>query len=106
MAKDDDKGFRLIQKNKKAYFNYEILEELECGMSLVGTEVKSVRDGRCSFGDSYITIKNRQLELIGFTIQPYSHGGKVFNHVGDRKRYLLAHKEEIKKFARKVDAKG
>ncbi|MBR1938790.1 MAG: SsrA-binding protein SmpB [Spirochaetales bacterium] len=107
MAKEEEKkGFKLIQKNKKAYFNYEIIEELECGMSLVGTEVKSVRDGRCSFGDSYINIKSDQLQLIGFTIQPYSHGGKVFNHVGDRVRYLLAHKEEIKKFARKVDSKG
>ena len=106
MKSEEKKGFKLIQKNKKAYFNYEIIEELECGISLVGTEVKSVRDGRCSFGDSYIVIKDGQLELIGFTIQPYAHGGKVFNHQGDRKRILLAHKQEIKKFNRKVEAKG
>ncbi len=102
----DKKEFKLIQKNKKAYFNYEILEELECGIALVGTEVKSIREGRCSFSDSYVEIKNGQLELIGFIIQPYSHGGKVFNHQGDRKRILLAHKQEIKKFNRKVEAKG
>lgn len=102
----DKKEFKLIQKNKKAYFNYEILDELECGISLVGTEVKSIREGRCSFSDSYVEIKNGQLELIGFIIQPYSHGGKVFNHQGDRKRILLAHKQEIKKFNRKVEAKG
>ncbi len=101
-----DKDFRLIQKNKKAYFNYEILEELECGMALVGTEVKSVREGRCSFSDSYVEIKDGQLVLTGFLIQPYSHGGKIFNHQGDRKRILLAHKQEIKKFNRKVEAKG
>lgn len=101
-----DSGFKLIQKNKKAYFNYEILEDLECGMALVGTEVKSVREGRVSFSDSYVEIKDGQLELIGFIIQPYSHGGKVFNHQGDRKRILLAHKQEIKKFRRKVEAKG
>ena len=104
MKKDAD--FKLIQKNRKAYFNYEILEDLECGMALVGTEVKSVRDGRVSFSDSYVEIKDGQLELIGFIIQPYSHGGKVFNHQGDRKRILLAHKQEIKKFRRKVEAKG
>ena len=97
--------FKLIQKNKKAYFNYEIIEELECGMALVGTEVKSVRMGRVSFGDSYIVIKDGTLNLIGFTIQPYSHGS-VFNHQGDRKRVLLAHKQEIKKFHRKVESKG
>ena len=102
----DNKDFRLIQKNKKAWFNYEIIEELECGIALVGTEVKSVREGRCSFSDSYIQIKNGQLELIGFIIQPYSHGGQAFNHQGDRKRILLAHKQEIKKFNRKVEAKG
>lgn len=51
----EDKNYKLIQKNKKAYFNYEIIEELECGMSLQGTEVKSVREGKCSFSDSYIT---------------------------------------------------
>ena len=98
MKKDVD--FKLIQKNRKAYFNYEILEDLECGMALVGTEVKSVREGRVSFSDSYVEIKDGQLELIGFII------GKVFNHQGDRKRILLAHKQEIKKFRRKVEAKG
>lgn len=97
---------KLIQKNKKAYYNYEILDELECGMALFGTEVKSVREGRCSFGDSYIVIENGELTLIGFTIQPYSHGGTAFNHQGDRKRTLLAHKQEIKKFKRKVESKG
>ncbi len=101
----DDKSFKLIQKNKKAYFNYEILEELECGIALQGTEVKSVREGRCSFSDSYITAKNGTLTLIGFLIQPYTHGN-IFNHQTDRKRQLLAHKIEIRKFTRKVNEKG
>ena len=97
--------FKLIQKNKKAYFNYEMIEELECGIALVGTEVKSIRDGKCSFSDSYVTVKNGQLTLVGFLIQPYSHGN-IFNHVTDRPRKLLAHKQEIKKFQRKVNEKG
>ena len=97
--------FKLIQKNKKAYFNYEIIEELECGIELVGTEVKSVREGRCSFSDSYVQAKDMQLMLIGFLIQPYSHGN-IFNHQSDRPRRLLAHKMEIKKYQRKVNEKG
>ncbi len=101
----DEKNFKLIQKNKKAYFNYEMIEELECGIALVGTEVKSVREGRCSFSDSYITAKDGTLTLIGFLIQPYTHGN-IFNHQSDRKRQLLAHKMEIKKFTRKVNEKG
>lgn len=105
MSKDKE-NFKLIQKNKKAWFNYEIIEELECGMALVGTEVKSVREGRCSFSDSYVQIKDGELQLIGFLIQPYSYGGKVFNHKSDRVKILLAHKQEIKKFRRKVEAKG
>lgn len=101
----EEKNIHLIQKNKKAYFNYEIIEELECGISLEGTEVKSIREGKCSFSDSYITAKNGTLTLIGFLIQPYSHGN-IFNHQSDRKRILLAHKREIKKFTRKVNEKG
>lgn len=98
-------NFKLIQKNKKAYFNYEMIEELECGMSLQGTEVKSIREGKCSFSDSYIIVKDMQLVLIGFLIQPYSHGN-IFNHQADRKRILLAHRQEIKKYNRKVNEKG
>ena len=94
-----------IQRNKKAYFNYEVLEELEVGMELEGTEVKSVREGRCSFSDSYVIAKNGELILIGFLIQPYSHGN-IFNHVPDRRRRLLAHRQEIRKFTRKVNERG
>ena len=101
----EDKNYKLIQKNKKAYFNYEIIEELECGMSLQGTEVKSVREGKCSFSDSYITAKDLQLTLIGFLIQPYTHGN-IFNHKADRKRTLRAHRQGIKTFQRKVNEKG
>ena len=98
-------SIKVIQKNKKAYFNYEILEDLEVGISLVGTEVKSIREGRCSFSDSYIVPKNGSLVLIGFLIQPYSHGN-IFNHKTDRNRVLLAHRQEIRKFTRKVNERG
>lgn len=105
MSKKIDKDFKLLQKNKKAYFNYEIVEDFECGIALVGTEVKSIREGRFSFGDSYIKIKKNSLILTGFTIQPYKNGS-IFNHEPLRERNLLAHKQEVKKMRRKVEEKG
>ncbi len=100
----ETKDYKLLQKNKKAYFNYEIIEDFECGIALKGTEVKSMREGRFSFGDSYITIEGNLLKLIGFTIQPYKMGSH-FNHESMATRFLLAHKQEIKKMKRKVDEK-
>ena len=103
--KQDRNKFKLLQKNKKAYFNYEVIEDLECGISLAGTEVKSIRDGRFSFSDSYVTIDKQGLTLVGLTIQPYTHGN-INNHEPNRNRRLLAHKADNKKFKRKVDEKG
>lgn len=96
---------KTLQTNKKAYFNYEIIEDLEAGMSLEGTEVKSLRAGRFSFTDSYVKIENGEMWLIGFTIQGYDKGS-IFNHVPDRNRRLLVHKQEIKRLKRKVEEKG
>lgn len=103
--KQDRNKFKFLQKNKKAYFNYEVIEDLECGISLAGTEVKSIRDGRFSFSDSYVTIDKQGLTLVGLTIQPYTHGN-INNHEPNRNRRLLAHKGEIKRLKRKVDEKG
>lgn len=103
--KQDKNTFKLLQKNKKAYFNYEVLEDLECGIALVGTEVKSLREGRFSFADSYVTVTDRTLTLVGLTIQPYTHGN-IHNHDPNRNRRLLAHKSEIKRLSRKVIEKG
>ena len=96
---------KVVQTNKKAYFNYEVLEDLEAGISLAGTEVKSIRAGRFSFTDSYVKIDGGEMWLIGFTIQPYDKGS-IFNHVSDRNRRLLVHKQEIKRLRRKVEEKG
>lgn len=105
MARLEKNTYKLIQKNKKAFFNFEIVESLECGMSLVGTEVKSIREGKFSFTDSYVVIEKGQLMLIQFTIQPYKQGAG-YNHDPGRKRRLLAHKQEIKRFNRKINEKG
>ncbi|MEA4860099.1 MAG: SsrA-binding protein SmpB [Sphaerochaeta sp.] len=103
--KQDKSAFKPLQKNRKAYFNYEVVEDLECGIALVGTEVKSLRDGKFSFADSYVTVTDHALTLIGLTIQPYTHGN-INNHEPTRNRRLLAHKSEIKRLKRKVDEKG
>ncbi|MBQ6673821.1 MAG: SsrA-binding protein [Spirochaetia bacterium] len=86
---------KLLLLNKKARFNFFIDETLECGIELQGTEVKSLRENRFSFGDSYARIKEGQLYLIGFHISPYPFGN-LHNHEPERERKLLVHKEEIK----------
>lgn len=96
---------KILLKNKKAFFNYEIIETLECGISLVGTEVKSLRIGKFSYGDAYIRIRNNELYLIGLHISPYDFGN-INNHEALRERKLLANKLEIKKLRRKVDERG
>ena len=103
--KQNKNTYKLLQKNRKAYFNYEVIEDLECGIALMGTEVKSLRDGKFSFTDSYVTVSNNALTLVGLNIQAYTHGN-LNNHEPLRSRRLLAHKAEIKKFKRKVDERG
>lgn len=105
MEKKEQSGVKVLQTNKKAYFNYEIIDDLEAGLSLAGTEVKSLRQGRFSFTDSYVKIDNGEMWLVGFTIQPYDKGS-IFNHQPDRNRRLLVHKQEIKRLKRKVEEKG
>lgn len=96
---------KLLAKNKKARFNYTVEESIECGMVLVGTEVKSIKSSKFSFTDSYARIKNNQLQLVNFHISLYPMGTHE-NHDPDRVKVLLAHKQEIKKLARKTDEKG
>ncbi len=98
-------GIKLLAENRKARFDYTIIESLECGIALEGTEVKSLKSGRFSFSDSYAKIRGDQLILVGFHITPYPFGS-LFNHDPDRERILLAHKQEIKKLRRKTDEKG
>ena len=98
-------GFRTLAVNKKARFNYDIDERLECGVELRGTEVKSMKSGRFSFSDAYGRIRDDELWLIGFHISPYEQAN-IFNHDPDRERRLLAHRDEIKRFRKKVDERG
>ena len=88
-------------KNKKAYFNYFIEDELEAGITLVGTEIKSVRKGSVNITDSYVRIKNNEAYIINMFIEKYD-SGSIFNHDPSRERKLLLHKKEIKKMLEKV----
>lgn len=92
-------------KNKKAYFDYTVLEEIEAGISLVGTEIKSVRKGSVDLKDSFITIKNNEAFVLNMYIAKYEEGNR-FNHDERRTRKLLLHKKEIKKLKEKIKIEG
>lgn len=91
--------------NRKANFNYEILERIECGIVLSGTEIKSIRMGKANIKDSYGIIKNNEVFILNMHISPYENGG-VFNHEETRTRKLLLHKKEILKLRNKLDLDG
>ena len=84
-------------KNKKAYFDYEILKEYEAGLELFGTEIKSIRKGSVDLRDSFVTIKDNEAYILNMYIAKYDEGNR-FNHDERRTRKLLLHKSEIKKF--------
>ena len=92
-------------KNKKAYFNYFIKREIEAGIVLVGTEIKSVKKGSINITDSYIRIKNGEAYIINMFIEKYETAS-IFSHEETRERKLLLHKKEIKKLLEEVKQEG
>ncbi len=96
---------KLIAKNKKAYFDYFIEEDLEVGIELFGTEVKSIRAGKCSIREAYVHVQGGELIVEGMNISPYEKGN-IFNKDPLRSRRLLAHKKEIYKLSGKLAEKG
>lgn len=90
-------GIKIIATNRKAHFNYFLSDYTECGISLRGTEIKSLRVHACSIGDSYVVIRNGEAEIINMHINPYEQGN-IFNQDPLRTRKLLLHKKEIKWF--------
>ena len=91
--------------NRKAKYDYEILETIEAGIVLTGTEIKSIRNGKANLKDSYATIKNGEAILINMHISPYEQGN-IFNHSETRTRKLLLHKKEILKLNDKIHMEG
>src|SRR2546422_5923636 len=104
MASQGD-GDRTVATNRRARHEYEILETIEAGLVLRGTEVKSLRAGQVTFKDSYATIRNGEAWLIGCHISPYSHGTDA-NHDPERDRKLLLHRREIGRLTGKTAERG
>ena len=102
MAKKQEK---LIANNKKAYHDFFILDTYEAGIALHGTEVKSLRMGKCSIKESFIRIENGEVFIYGMHISPYEKGN-IFNKDPLRVRKLLLHKSEINKLLGKIKEKG
>lgn len=98
-------GEKLICQNKKAWHDYFIEDRYEAGISLLGSEVKSLRLGKVSLGDSYAKIKNGEIYLVDAHISPYPYANR-FNHDPLRPRKLLLHKREIQRLTGKVQEKG
>jgi len=96
---------KLVGENKKARFNYEILDQVEAGLVLRGTEVKSLRQGKISLDESYARIDGGELWLLGATIPEYSHGN-LQNHEPKRKRKCLLHARELRKLRERSQIKG
>ncbi len=96
---------KIIAKNKKAFFNYELLEKFEAGISLLGSEVKSIREGRISLKESYAEVKDGEVFLLHCHISPYEAANR-FNHEPRRERKLLLHRREIKRLTGKIKEKG
>ncbi|SCW28084.1 SsrA-binding protein [Ruminococcaceae bacterium YRB3002] len=99
------KGIKIIAENRKAYHDYFIDEKFECGVVLSGTEVKSMRAGKCNLKDSYCQVKDGEMWLIGVHISPYDNGNR-FNLDPMRSRKLLMHKKEIIKLYSKTKLDG
>ena len=89
-------------KNRKAYFNYEVLDTIEVGIALKGTEIKSIRNSHVSLDNSYAVIKNNEVYLLNTFIKHYKEGN-IFNHDESRSRKLLLHKKEIKKLKESIE---
>ncbi len=103
--KDNADGEVNVCRNRRATHDYAILDRIECGIVLVGTEVKSLRDGHASLDDAYARIDDGELWLVGAEIPEYLFGNRM-NHKPKRPRKLLLHRREIARFAGKASQKG
>src|SRR6266581_4259928 len=103
--KSDNPNDKTISTNRRARHQYEILDEIECGIVLKGSEVKSLRDGKASLDEAYARIRDGELWLVGCDIAVYPQAS-ILNHEPKRARKLLIHRRELRKFAEQADHKG
>jgi SsrA-binding protein len=99
------RGDRVVTSNRRAFHDFHILESIEAGLVLTGTEIKSVRDGKASIAEAYARVDNGELWLIGSNIAPYAHGNRA-NHDPDRPRKLLVHRRELARLREAIEQKG
>ncbi len=104
-TKKDDPISKVVCRNRKARHRYDILDQLECGIVLTGSEVKSIRNGKISIDEAYVRIQDGELWLVGCNIAEYPQA-TVMNHDPLRKRKLLLHKKELRKFAESATQQG
>ena len=105
-GKGDGAGLGTLATNRRASFQYQLLERFECGIELTGTEVKSLREGGASFADAYVHVLGDQAWLEGFHIRHFSHAGPLANHEPVRSRRLLLRRGEIEKLIGATQQKG
>ncbi|WP_309084043.1 SsrA-binding protein SmpB [Chelativorans sp.] len=105
MAKDKNPSIKTVADNRKARFAYEVLDTLEAGLVLTGTEVKSLREGQANIQESYASVEGGELWLINSYVPEYLQGNR-FNHEPRRRRKLLVSKKELARLAQGVDREG
>lgn len=103
---DSKKTIKIVSDNRQARFQYEILDTLEAGIQLQGTEVKSIRAGKVNLRDGYVLIRNNEAWLLNIHISPYNASGAYFNHEPKRDRKLLLHSKEIRRLIGQLEEKG
>ncbi|HUG17057.1 MAG TPA: SsrA-binding protein SmpB [Thermomicrobiales bacterium] len=101
-----DGGEKVVTVNRKAYHDYHIEEEVEAGLQLTGTEIKSIRDGKVNLREAYARPERGEMWLLGMHISPYGQAGAYYNHDPLRPRKLLLHREQIAYMTDKVEARG
>ena len=104
-TQEERKADRTVVRNRRAYHEYFVLESLEVGIVLRGTEIKSLREGKVQMNEAYARIDNGELWLVGMHISPYTHGSYA-NHEPDRPRKLMAHKSQIAHLKASVEQRG
>ena len=103
---EKSESYKVVSDNRQARYQYEILETYEAGLQLVGTEVKSIREGKANLQDGYALIRAGEAWLINVHISPYTGSGQYFNHEPRRTRKLLLHRQEIRKLIGRVEQQG
>lgn len=96
---------KIISNNKKASYEYYFLEKFEAGIVLTGTEIKSIREGKCNIDDAYVSIDGTSATVIGMNVPKFDNGN-IFNHEEKRPRNLLLHKKEMLKISQKINEDG